>query len=1033
MFHCLAFTHFCNAQISTVGKEFWVGFMENHGSGNALDIGMIVITASEDAVGVISYSGRSVNFNIRSGEQFIHRITNVDILHRTSGVVEQKGVFIQSSGKISVYAFNERIRSADGTVVLPANALGKDYIITSYFEVSDTRITNVNYPNLLGTVIDSYESTMLVVAVENNTRVEIIPTANTTSGQIQGVPFEITLNSGQSYQLKANQDLTGTRVKVIGANVNDCKNIAVFEGNKYTCIGNCGLAGDHLFQQSYPINTWGSEFLHVPFTGRTSGELLKIIASEPNTVVTINGNVAGTIGTGQFIARNFSHTETAAITANKPISVTSFAKSMDCNLPGFNSGMGDPFMLTYSPNQQLLRQVTFNAINLPVIASHYVNIIVGSGSVGKTFLDGQGIGGQFTAFPNNPNYSYAQVNINQGVHNLVNEDGFIGYVYGFGEMESYGYAVGASLDNLNFAVSADYGFEVEGEQVACLDYEGLWKIVPENELFEYFVWDFGDGSDQVEGQEVAHTFLNEGVYEVLIIASLSPESCDGQEEIRFEVRVEGFEGEISGPISVCPDIEEIEYEFLIEKEISKVEWEVEGGEIIETIDNKAIVRWGAANTAAKLFARAYNLEGCPGNQIEYDVRINNQIDSGTVLGEDDICFDGITAHTYTASNPLNGRGYEWFATNGEIIGSNLGPEVQINWIEENSQGSVWYREYSLINDDCEGISEALEVNVGQLFLVGVEDIVHVTCYGESSGEITIQIQGGIGPYQLEWNHDSSFNSTLATGLAAGIYEVKVTDQSGCERIIRNVEVTQPDILEVMDISLTETSCYGRSDGEAILTVMGGSLPYIINHPHQMQEDNVFVLRDLEGRLYELEVVDAEGCVLPVTFTIDSPEPLAVDVRVEKFACPGESNGILSAFPLGGVGPFRYFWSWDNSQGEQIFDISRGEYEVTVYDSRDCIGYGTGQMIESDPIVRMPTGFDPRDGILEGVSNCEISYDLLIYSRWGELIYKNNTGWDGQINGNAAPIGSYTFVLTYNYILNGEAKTGQTAGSFILVR
>ncbi|MCH7409857.1 PKD domain-containing protein [Belliella sp. DSM 111904] len=1029
----MALSNYCHAQISTVGKEFWVGFMENHGAGGAQDLGIIVITAAEDTEGIIVYGGNTVNFNLQAGQQFTHRITNLDILHRTSGVVESKGVFIQSSGKISVYAFNERIRSADGTVVLPANALGKDYIITSYFEVSTTPITNPNYPNLVGSVIDNYESTMLVVAIEDNTRIEIVTTANTNSGQIQGVPFEITLNAGQSYQLKANADLTGSRVRVVGANANDCKNIAVFEGNKYTCIGNCGLAGDHLYQQSYPVNTWGSEFLHVPFTGRTSGELLKIIASEANTEIAINGTVVGTIGAGEFFSRNFTHTETASISGNKPISVTSFAKSMDCNLPGNQSGMGDPFMLTYSPNQQLLKQVTFNAINLPAITAHYVNIIVANGSVGKTFLDGQAIGGQFSPFPNNPNFSYAQVGINQGVHRLANEDGFIGYVYGFGEMESYGYAVGASLDNLNFEVSADYGFEVEGEQVACLDYEGLWKIVPENEMFEYFVWDFGDGSAQIEGQEVSHTFTAEGVYEVLVIASLSPESCDGQEEIRFEVRVEGFDGEISGPSSVCPDIEEIEYEFFIDKEISKIEWEVEGGEIVDETDNKATVLWGAANAAAKLSARAYNLEGCPGNLIEFAVRINNQIDSGTVLGPDDICYDGITAHTYSVSNPINGRGYEWFVTNGEFVDSNQGTEIQINWIEENSQGLLWYREYSLVNDDCEGISETLEVSIGQLFLVTIDDISHVTCFGESTGEITLEVEGGQAPYQFEWIHNSSMSSSHATGLSAGIYEVRVTDQSGCERFIQGIEITEPEVLDILDISITETSCYGRSDGEAVIEISGGTLPYTINHPHQMRSDHMILLEELEGRLYELEVVDAQGCVMPIEFMVGSPDPLMIDVRIEKYACPGASNGVLLAIPMGGVEPFRYSWSWDDSNGEQIQDIPRGEYDVTVYDGQGCIGYGNGEMIEADPIVRVPTGFDPRDGLLEGISNCELSFDLLIYSRWGELVYSGSTGWDGQISQKDAPNGTYTFVLTYNYVLNGDPKTGQTAGSFLLVR
>ena len=64
-----------------------------------------------------------------------------------------------------------------------------------------------------------------------------------------------------------------------------------------------------------------------------------------------------------------------------------------------------------------------------------------------------------TSVPGSSEYSYARIAIVQGAHSLSNPQGLIGYVYGFGYIESYGFAVGASLDNLNFETKNKYEFD----------------------------------------------------------------------------------------------------------------------------------------------------------------------------------------------------------------------------------------------------------------------------------------------------------------------------------------------------------------------------------------------------------------------------------------------------------------------------------------------------------------------------------------------------------------------------------------------
>lgn len=994
----------------------------------ALDYGIVLITASEQASGILQYGNTTINFDLNAGQQFLHRIEDFDILSRLTGVVENKGVYINSSGNIAVYAFNERRRSADGTVILPISALGKDYYVTSHYEVMTANVPyNAN---------SNDESTLLIVAVEEATRLEITPSVNTLTGNAAGTPFTIELNTGQSYQLKAKDDLTGTRVRVIGDTADDCKNLAVFGGNKWTSVGNCGAANDHLYQQMYPTTTWGMDYIHMSYDGRSSGELVKVLAAEDNTTVFLNGDNAGTINAGQFLTFDFPSDFTASINTSKPAAVTGFSKSQECNSPSEPFYLdGDPFMITYSPNEQLLTSITFNAIQLPSINRHYVNVLVKAEAINRTFLDGQMVGNSFQVVPENPDFAFARIPINQGVHRLSNADGFIAYVYGFGEIESYGYATGASLDNLNFEVEPEYEFEVDGDRVACLNQLADWEIFPENEVFTYFVWDFGDGSDSKVGKLVDHLYTEPGTYEVKVTASISEFSCDLQEEILFEVTVLETEGEIEGLNSVCPDVEELNYGFFSEIPFSKVEWIADGGEVVEITSNgaRAKVRWGTTNPEASLTAIPYTVEGCPGEPIHFPVTISEVIIAEDIEGEEKICFDPESVFEYTMPNPSDSRTYQWEVTNGEIVGASDEPTVQVRWSQEGVIGELFYRANSILNPDCFGESAVFFVEVSGAFEIEIEEIVDLKCFEDNTGQISIDVTGGAAPFTYLWSHDPTLNEPLATSLEAGFYSVTVSDSFGCDLVIEGIEVKEPNLFSLNRIDKMPPSCFGKDDAEAILILQGGTMPYAIELPNAMVNENEIRIMDLAAGEHTVQMLDANDCIFELSFEIEETAPEEFEVRVQKPSCPGESNGELLALPDARFGPLSYSWEFDNSTDALLADIPSGTYEVNVEDSRGCVSKGIGVLPEEGPKVRMPTGFRSDQGLFQGVSNCEIEFEMSIFNRWGQLIFSGNTGWDGKIGDEEASGGSYSYLIQIQYVLNGESITEEQRGVFTLIR
>ena len=69
-------------------------------------------------------------------------------------------------------------------------------------------------------------------------------------------------------QFQSSKDLTGTRIV-------SSKPIAVLSGSVRTSVG-AELMGDHVVEMLSPTNTWGREFLTLPISNRTSGDVFRI-------------------------------------------------------------------------------------------------------------------------------------------------------------------------------------------------------------------------------------------------------------------------------------------------------------------------------------------------------------------------------------------------------------------------------------------------------------------------------------------------------------------------------------------------------------------------------------------------------------------------------------------------------------------------------------------------------------------------------------------------------------------------------------
>jgi hypothetical protein len=379
------------AQIfSTKGTDFWFGFMENYNSPTL----RVYISSDVATSGTVTIPGQgfSQNFTVAANATAVVTVPNNQAHITTSQVIENKGIRVIANDPVTVYALNYEAYSSDAAIILPVNTLGVEY----YMATAQPAVSSGS----------PMPSEILIVGTQNGTAIQITPTVATLAGNAAGVPFNITLNQGQVYQIKSSGDLSGTRIISTGA----CEKFAVFTGAKCTNVGGCNYC-DHLFEQMYPTATWGYNYATSPYLTRNA-DVFKIVASTAGTQVSINGGAAINLNAGQVHTQNL--TPASFISSNNPIMVVQYSRGGDCD--GANA---DPFAIVLSPVEQTLNNITFNAFTSTVISNYYVNIVSPTASIGSVTLDGVNLAGFFAPIASNPAYSHCRRNITQGNHTIV--------------------------------------------------------------------------------------------------------------------------------------------------------------------------------------------------------------------------------------------------------------------------------------------------------------------------------------------------------------------------------------------------------------------------------------------------------------------------------------------------------------------------------------------------------------------------------------------------------------------------------------
>ncbi|HXC04728.1 MAG TPA: T9SS type A sorting domain-containing protein, partial [Bacteroidia bacterium] len=255
--------------------------------------------------------------------------------------------------------------------------------------------------------------------------------------------------------------------------------------------------------------------------------------------------------------------------------------------------------------------------------------------------------------------------------------------------------------------------------------------------------------------------------------------------------------------------------------------------------------------------------------------------------------------------------------------------------------------YTLMITDAHGCTAGKQTIIGQpVALTTSVNSTHTSCSNSADGSATANPTGGTAPYHYAWSTNPIQTTKTATGLAAGLYTVTVTDTNGCN-VQTSVIVGHPAPIR-LSVSTTNASC-GNFDGTASVSVTGGgTAPF--TYLWSPTGDMTATSSSLNAGGYIVTITDSSGCTQTDTALVSNSGVGPASISVLS-GCAGANNGIATVSMASGTAPFMYSWSTTPVQtAGTAISLSPGNYTVMVTDSTGCIAFGTTTVASPAPLV-----------------------------------------------------------------------------------
>ena len=399
----------------------------------------------------------------------------------------------------------------------------------------------------------------------------------------------------------------------------------------------------------------------------------------------------------------------------------------------------------------------------------------------------------------------------------------------------------------------------------------------------------------------------------------------------------------------------------------------------------------------------------------------DQVVASLSLLKGNTCTTGATLRLTAVGG--TGTGYQYSdSPNGSWTSFGGGTTVDIDIPEVITDEEV-HTYYVKDSEECiSQISNSVTLSPIRPLEITPTVVSDVSCYGDATGYIRVDVKGGLGNYQytlidgltnvtiIDRQSDNTFS-----GLPSGVYYVQV-DSEDCSEQVR-IAIEQGVELTAKEPVISNPICTDEL-GRIEVELVGGTGEYqyaISPNLDQFQSKNVF--EDLTPGIYTIIAQDSKGCN-PFVFKeeIIAPPPLAAKANIlQEEYCIGDGTGSFELIIEGGTPPYSTAVNTQDDdafeQGRKIFDGLKGgeTYVVFVRDANGCQQHVQVAMKE-------PVNLAPKAEVrVSCVNNSAANEVEIILAEEGleDVIYTLDGGADQFVNKftNVAP-GDHTVTVSY---------------------
>lgn len=277
----------------------------------------------------------------------------------------------------------------------------------------------------------------------------------------------------------------------------------------------------------------------------------------------------------------------------------------------------------------------------------------------------------------------------------------------------------------------------------------------------------------------------------------------------------------------------------------------------------------------------------------------------------------------------------------EVKGTNnLAPfQYAINSLNFGSSGrftGLAAGNYRLYARNSIGCMDSLKATLTQpTLLVNTTTKNDNLCFGDNSGNLTVQASGGVSPYQFSIDNVNYGSGNSFTNLTAGNYTTYLKDAHGCITP-QGVALIQPSNVVVTPIYADTIRCWGEQNGKVTIQATGGTPGY----QYSMDNSSYFApnfFGNLGTGTYTFYVKDAHQCVRQASLTLTQPDSLKLSfVNKTHPLCYQSSDGTIQVSSVGGNSGNYYTLNSSRTQPTtQFVNLPQGTYTIDVTDRKGC--------------------------------------------------------------------------------------------------